>query len=36
MHTIFQNPLYSTLFVKGYLGKFLCVCVGGNLPELAL
>ena len=23
----FQNPLYSTLFVKGYLGRFLSVCV---------
>ena len=23
----FQNPLCSTLFVKGYLGRFLCVCV---------
>ena len=24
----FQNPLYSTLFVQGYLGQFLvCVCV---------
>ena len=23
----FQNPLYSTLFVKGYLGRILFVCV---------
>lgn len=27
VHATFQNALYSTLFVQGYLGQFLFVCM---------